>query len=204
MDLFKGSRSKYSRALGRKVDNKPEDKDPLSRRGAIRRRSKKKSDYGLHLTEVQVCRITYGIFERQFRNYFKKAKAKPGNTAEELLILLERRLDNAIYRSGLAASRRQARQLVVHRHFAVNGRPVDKPSYNLRPGDVIEVKSTKASKAFYKEAGEEVVDPRAGFWVQRVTGGEGYKYKIDRFPTADEAEKNFDAAYIVEYYSKYV
>src|SRR5262245_3977115 len=102
MDLFKGSRSKYSRALGRKVDNRPEDKDPLSRRGPLKRRSRKKSDYGLHLTEVQVCRITYGIYERQFRNYFKKAKARPGNTAESLLELLERRLDNAIYRCGLA------------------------------------------------------------------------------------------------------
>lgn len=203
MDLFKGSRSKYSRALGRKVDNRPEDKDPLSRRGPLKRRSRKKSDYGLHLTEVQVCRITYGIYERQFRNYFKKAKARPGNTAESLLELLERRLDNAIYRCGLAASRRQARQLVVHRHFLVNGRAVDKPSYNLRPGDMIEVKPSKAEKAFYKEANEEVVDPKAGFWIQRQEGG-GYKYKIDRYPTADEAEKNFDAAYIVEYYSKYV
>jgi small subunit ribosomal protein S4 len=203
MDLFKGSRSKYSRALGRKVDNRPEDKDPLSRRGKMRRRANKKSDYGLHLIEVQVCRIIYGIYEKQFRNYFKKAKAKEQNTAEELLVLLERRLDNAVFRCGLANSRKQARQLVVHRHFLINGRPVDRPSYSLRAGDQFEIKGSKAAKPFYKEVSEEIVDPRGGFWIQRVEG-DGFKYRIDRLPRADEADKSFDAAYIVEYYSKYV
>jgi len=202
MDI-RGSRAKASRALGRKVDQKIEDKDPLTRRGAIRRRAKKKSDYGLHLTEVQVCRMTYGIFERQFRNYFKKAKARSGNTAEELLVLLERRFDNAIYRSGLASTRRQARQLVVHRHFWINGRPVDRPSYLLRPGDVFEVKPTKGAKPFYKDIMEELVDPREGYWIQR-SGKETLKYSVQRFPLASEAEQNFDAAYIVEYYSKFV
>jgi small subunit ribosomal protein S4 len=202
MDI-RGSRSKASRALGRKVDNKTEDKDPLGRRGPIRRRAKKKSDYGLHLIESQVCRMLYGIFERQFRNYFKKAKARHGNTAEELLVLLERRLDNAIYRSGLAGTRRQARQLVVHRHFWVNGKPVDRPSYQLRVGDVFEVKPTKLANAFYKGAHEELVDPKPGYWVQRE-GKEGFKYKIDRMPLASEAEQGFDPAYVVEFYSKFV
>ena len=120
---IRGSRCRYSRAFGRKVDQKMEDKDPLNRRGPIRRRARKKSDFGLHLLEVRVCRMLYGIYERQFRNYFKKAKARTGNTAEELLIMLERRLDNAIFRSGIAITRRQARQLVTHRHFWVNGQP---------------------------------------------------------------------------------
>lgn len=202
MDI-RGPRSKYSRALGRKVDQKIEDKDPLGRRGPIRRRSRKKSDYGLHLLEVQVCRMLYGIYERQFRNYFKKAKARKGNTPEELLVLLERRLDNAIYRSGLATTRRQARQLVTHRHFSVNGRPVDRPSYQLREGDVFEIKPTKLTKAFYKDLSQELVDPREGFWIQRE-GDSGFKYKVDRLPKADEAEQSFDAAYIVEFYNKYV
>jgi small subunit ribosomal protein S4 len=202
MDI-RGSRAKASRALGRKVDQKIEDKDPLTRRGPIRRRAKKKSDYGLHLVEVQVCRMTYGIYERQFRNYFKKAKARHGNTSEELLVLLERRLDNAIYRSGLASTRRQARQLVTHRHFWVNGRPVDRPSYLLRPGDQFQVKPTKSDKPFYKDITEELVDPREGYWIQRV-GKEGLKYSISRMPLATEAEQSFDAAYIVEYYSKFV
>jgi small subunit ribosomal protein S4 len=202
MDI-RGSRCKASRGLGRKVDQKVEDKDPLSRRGPIRRRARKKSDYGLHLMEVQVCRMTYGIFERQFRNYFKKAKARLGNTAEELLVLLERRLDNAIYRSGIATTRRQAKQLVVHRHFWLNGRPVDRPSLLLRPGDSFEVKATKADRPFYKTLGEELQDPREGYWLQRA-GKDGFKYRVDRLPLATEAEQSFDPAYIVEYYSKFV
>jgi small subunit ribosomal protein S4 len=202
MDI-RGSRSKISRGLGRKVDNKTEDKDPLGRRGPMRRRAKKKSDYGLHLIESQVCRMLYGIYEKQFRNYFKKAKARHGNTAEELLILLERRLDNAIYRSGLATTRRQARQLVTHRHFWINGSPVDRPSYQLRAGDIYEVKPTKLENLFYKNAQEELVDPRPGYWVQRE-GKEGFKYRIDRLPLASEAEQGFDPAYVVEFYSKFV
>jgi small subunit ribosomal protein S4 len=202
MDI-RGSRSKYSRALDRKVDQKSEDKDPLGRRGAIKRRTRKRSDYGLHLTEVQVCRMMYGIFEKQFRNYFKKAKAKKLNTAEEFVILLERRLDNAVYRCGLASTRRQARQLVTHRHFHVNGHPVDRPSCLLSAGDVFEVKSGKAERPFYKAIKDELVDPRQGYWVQRVQG-DGFKYKVERLPKADEAEQNFDPAYIVEYYSKFV
>jgi small subunit ribosomal protein S4 len=202
MDI-RGSRSKTSRALGRKVDQKTEDKDPLSRRGPIKRRSRKKSDFGAHLTEVQVCRMLYGIYERQFRNYFRKAKKSSGNTAEELLVLLERRLDNALYRSGLATTRRQARQLVTHRHIKINGRPVDRPSYQLRVGDIFEIKSTKLQKPFYATLQEELNNPREGYWIQRE-GNEGFKFKVDRLPRAEEAEGNFDPAYIVEFYSKYV
>lgn len=200
---LRGSRCKASRGLGRRVDQKVADKDPLSRRAMIKRRSKKKSDYGLHLIEVQVCRMLYGIFERQFRNYFKKAKAKLGNTAEELVILLERRLDNAVYRAGIAATRRQARQLVVHRHFWLNGHPADRPSILLRPGDSFEVKPTKAGKPFYGDLKEELPNLREGFWLKR-TGEEGFKYRVERYPMASEAEQDFDAAYIVEYYSKFV
>jgi small subunit ribosomal protein S4 len=197
------SRCRYSRSFGRKVDQKIEDKDPLARRGPIRRRFRKKSDYGLHLLEVQVCRMLYGIYERQFRNYVRSAKARPGNTAEELLITLERRLDNALYRSGLATTRRQARQLVVHRHIWVNGKPVDRPSYLLRTGDTFEVKPTKLQKPIYAELQEELVDPREGFWIQRA-GKEGFKFQIERLPQPDEAEQGFDPAFIVEFYSKFI
>lgn len=202
MDL-RGSRCKASRGLGRKVDQKVSDKDPLTRRGAIKRRQKKKSDYGLHLIEVQVARMLYGIFERQFRNYFKKAKAKVGNTAEELVVMLERRFDNAVYRAGITTTRRQAKQLVVHRHFWINGRPVDRPSYQLRPGDVFEVKPTKVVKPFYKDLAEDLPHLREGHWLKRV-GNEGFKFAVDRMPLAAEAEQDFDAAFIVEYYSKFV
>lgn len=200
---LRGSRCKYSRSFGRKVDQKVEDKDPLARRGPIRRRFRKKSDYGLHLLEVQVCRMVYGIYERQFRNYLRKAKARKGNTSEEMLVLLERRLDNAIYRSGLATTRRQARQLVVHRHLWINGKPVDRPSYLLRPGDVVEVKPTKLQKPFYKDLQEDLVNPREGYWIQRV-GNDGFKFRVERLPLPDEAEQGFDPAYIVEFYSKFI
>jgi len=202
MDL-RGSRCKYSRSLNRKVDQKMEDKDPLNRRGPIRRRARKKSDYGLHLIEVQVCRMLYGLYERQFRNYFKRAKATKGPTAEELVVLLERRLDNAVYRSGIATTRRQARQFVVHRHFVVNGKPVDRPGYLLRAGDTFEVKGTKLKKPFYHDLEEELENPRSGYWLQRV-GDEGFKYKIERLPLAEESEQGFDPAYVVEFYSKFV
>ncbi len=200
---IRGSRCRYSRAFGRKVDQKMEDKDPLNRRGPIRRRARKKSDFGLHLLEVQVCRMLYGIYERQFRNYFKKAKARTGNTAEELMIMLERRLDNAIFRSGMAVTRRQARQLVTHRHFWINGKSVDRPSCLLCVGDTFEVKPTKLQKDFYKTLQEELDNPREGYWLQRE-GKEGFKFKVERLPMAEEAEQSFDPSYIVEFYSKYV
>src|SRR6059036_2396443 len=100
----------------------------------------KQSEYRVQLREKQKARRFYGLLEKQFRNYYDKASRQPGVTGENLLRLLERRLDNVLVRLGFAASRRQARQLVDHGHFAVNGRRVNKPSYQLRPGDVVSVK----------------------------------------------------------------
>lgn len=100
---------------------------------------RKRSDYGEQLREKQKVRRMYGILERQFRSYYKKAAAMKGVTGENLLSLLERRLDNAVYRLGFASTRAEGRQLVLHRHFTVNGRKVNIPSYLLRPGDVISV-----------------------------------------------------------------
>src|SRR5436853_3752168 len=105
--------------------------------GLMRRR--KASDYGIQLRAKQRARRLYGVLETQFRHYFERAERSTGVTGTVLLQLLERRLDNIVYRLGLAASRREARQLVVHRHFAVNGRTVNIPSAQVRPGDVVEV-----------------------------------------------------------------
>jgi small subunit ribosomal protein S4 len=104
-------------------------------RGRIR-----ESEYLLQLREKQKARRIYGVLERQFRNYYKKANRQPGRTGENLLVALETRLDNAVYRGGLARTRQEARQLVNHGHFLVNGRKVDIPSYSVRPGDVITVR----------------------------------------------------------------
>lgn len=110
------------------------------------------SDYGIQLREKQKVRRIYGVSERQFRNYFEKADRQKGITGTNLLILLERRLDNVVYRLGFASSRQEARQLVTHGHFLVNGRPVDIPSYLVEPNDVIEVKEKSKGLARIREA----------------------------------------------------
>ena len=101
------------------------------------------SDYGLQLREKQKVKRIYGVLEKQFRNYYKEATRMPGITGENLLILLESRLDNVIYRAGFASTRPQARQLVSHRHFKINGKFVDVPSYKVKPGDLIEIKDAQ-------------------------------------------------------------
>src|ERR671928_521335 len=112
----------------------------------------RQSEYRQQLREKQKTRRYYQLLERQFRSYYQKASRQPGVTGENLLRLLERRLDNVVVRLGFAASRRQARQLVDHGHFAVNGRRVNKPSYQLRPGDVISVRDTSRARTVVSEA----------------------------------------------------
>lgn len=165
-----------------------------------RRRRGKPTDYYEHLREKQVLRRMFGVSERQFRRAFIFAKASKGVTGEELLRLLECRLDNVVYRSGLADSRSQARQLVVHRFFTVNGRVVDKPSFRLRVGDTVEVKPEKRNTKFYmlkKEAGFSA--PPKDFWV--VLDEEALRAKVLRLPTREEMEQNVDELLVVEYYS---
>ena len=111
---------------------------------------KKKSEYALQLSEKQKVKFVYGIMEKQFRSYYEKAARMPGKTGENLLILVERRLDNVVYRLGFAMTRREARQLVNHGHFTVNGQRVDIPSYLVKPGDVIEVKESSRSSVKFK------------------------------------------------------
>ena len=119
-------------------------------RGAGNQMRKKKSEYALQLQEKQKVKFVYGIMEKQFRMYYEKAARSQGKTGEELLVLIERRLDNVAYRLGFASTRRQARQLVSHAHFTVNGRKVNIPSYLLKPGDVVEVRDSSRSSAIFK------------------------------------------------------
>ena len=111
---------------------------------------KKKSEYALQLTEKQKVKFVYGIMEKQFRMYYEKAARMPGKTGENLLTFVERRLDNVVYRLGFAMTRREARQLVGHGHFTVNGQRVDIPSYLVKAGDVIEVKESSRSSVKFK------------------------------------------------------
>jgi small subunit ribosomal protein S4 len=161
----------------------------------------KLSDYGVQLMEKQKVRRWYGnIMERQFRIYFAKASGMKGVTGEVLLQLLERRLDNVVYRMGFALNRRQARQLVGHKHFLVNGRQVNIPSYILRPGDMVEV--AESSRSSQTLADNLSMAEHRGFpdWVEVNT--QGMRGKFVRIPSRDEMQLPVQEQLIVELYSK--
>ena len=174
--------------------NKTSNKNPGGQRRA------KKSEYATQLTEKQKVKFVYGIQEKQFRNYYEKASRMTGNTGEELLTLVERRLDNVVYRLGFANTRRQARQLVNHGHFTVNGSRVNIPSYLIKVGDVIAVSEKAASNNFFKGLKEADAFVAAPKWLDcDKTKLEG---KVVAMPT--KADIDFDIAVnlIVELYSK--
>ena len=174
--------------------NKTSNKNPGGQRRA------KKSEYATQLTEKQKVKFVYGIQEKQFRNYYEKASRMEGNTGEELLTFCERRLDNVVYRLGFANTRRQARQLVNHGHFTVNGSRVNIPSYLIKVGDVIAVSEKAASNNFFKGLKEADAFVAAPKWLDcDKTKLEG---KVVAMPT--KADIDFDIAVnlIVELYSK--
>ena len=160
---------------------------------------KKMSEYGLQLREKQRAKFIYGVLERQFRTAFKKAASKKGITGENLLIMLEERLDNVVFRMGLATTRREARQLVVHSHFTVNGKKVNIPSYIVKAGDVIKVKEKSQSSPKFKEIKEMQVGVPAWLSVDR----DKLEGKVLADPTRDQIDTPIDERLIVELYSKY-
>ncbi|MDI1471464.1 MAG: 30S ribosomal protein S4 [Thermodesulfovibrio sp.] len=160
----------------------------------------KLSDYGLQLREKQKVKRIYGIMEKQFKNYFEKATKMKGVTGENLLKLLERRLDNVVYRMGFAINRRQARQLVRHGFFLVNGKKVDVPSYLLRPGDVVEVKDSAKNHELIKE--NLALAEQRGFPVWTEVNIEEMKGKFVRVPEREEMQLPVHEQLIVEFYSK--
>lgn len=161
---------------------------------------KKVSEYGLQLREVQKAKRYYGIPERQFRNYFKAADAKEGMTGENLLTLIERRLDNVVFRMGMGESRRDARQLVTHGHFLVNGKKADIVSMILRAGDVISVKETSRKSDKIKALIENLDNRTFPAWLdvdkQNVTA------TITALPKREDIDFPFEEHFIVEWYSK--
>lgn len=158
------------------------------------------SDYGTQLREKQKARRIYGIMENQFRIYFQKASSMKGITGEILLQFLERRLDNVVYRMGFAINRREARQLVGHCHFLVNGKKVSIPSYLLRPGDTVEVR--KESRTIPAIADSIAISEQRGFpqWLEVNT--QNMNCKFLRIPTRDEINLPVQEQLIVELYSK--
>jgi small subunit ribosomal protein S4 len=161
---------------------------------------KKVSEYGLQLREKQKARRIYGILESQFRRYFEKAERQTGVTGENLLRLLERRLDNVIYRLGLGSSRSEARQLVRHGHFMVNGRKVNIPSYLIRVGDVITIRDKSKESPKIKELMERSGDRTPPSWLELET--EQARARVVDYPTRDQIDATVQEHLIVELYSR--
>jgi len=161
----------------------------------------KVSDYGTQLREKQRVKRTYGLLENQFRSYFEKAERMKGVTGENLLVLLERRLDSMVYRMGFATSRTEARQLVRHSHFVVNGRKVNIPSYLVRPGDVVELREKSRQVARINEALDGVMRRGLPSWVD--VDRTGFKGTVKTLPVrAEMTTPTFQEQLIVELYSK--
>lgn len=168
--------------------------------GGRRSRLAKMSDYGLQLREKQKCRRLYMVLEKQFRRYVAQAVRMRGITGSNLLQLLERRLDNCVYRMGFAASRRQARQLVRHGHFLVDGKRVDIPSYLVKPGQMVEVREKSRSILAIREAISTTESAGLPGWVARET--DAYRASLTRLPETSELGSSINPQPIVELYSR--
>ncbi len=163
-------------------------------------RQRKLAEYGIQLREKQKLKRIYRVLERQFRNYFKEAVRRKGVTGELLLQLLETRLDNVVYRLGVALSRRHARPLVNHAHFRVNGKKVNIPSYNLRPGDVVSVAPSSKDAGAITEALGITGGRRNPEWVELDRAA--MSGRMNSVPTRDQIDSNVNEALIVEFYSR--
>ena len=170
---------------------------PGSRGGG---RPRRLSDHGIQLREKQKARYIYGVLERQFRNYMDQAFRSPGVTGEYLLQMLERRLDNAVFRLGFAESRNQARQLVQHGHFQVNGRNTNIPSYIVKQGDIIGWKPSRKEKDFYKALTEDIPRRPVPDYLQLDT--ESMSGTVTGLPTGEDVMATIESRLIVEYYSR--
>lgn len=202
MARYTGPKSKIARKFREPIfgpDKALERKNyPPGQHGASRRRGKQ-SEYAIQLMEKQKVKYTYGVLEKQFRNLFGRASAKGGITGDNLLKLLEARLDNTVYRLGIAPSRSSARQLVSHKHITVNGEVVNIPSYQLRAGDVIAVREKSKSLEVVTEsvAGRSINKYAWLDWNAKDLTGTFINY-----PNRDEIPENIKESLIVELYSK--
>ena len=166
----------------------------------LKRSSRKMSEYGLQLREKQKAKFIYGVLEKPFRNYYKKAKQMSGMTGENLMVLLESRLDNVVFRMGLARTRREARQIVDHKHVLVNGKQVNIPSYLVKAGDSIEIKEKHNSSPRYKEILESTGGRMVPDWLEVDT--EALKGTVKELPNREVIDVPVDEMLIVELYSK--
>ena len=166
----------------------------------LNRSSRKMSEYGLQLREKQKAKFIYGVLEKPFRNYYKKAQRQPGQTGENLMIMLETRLDNVVFRMGFARTRIEARQIVDHKHVLVNGKQVNIPSYLIKAGDVIEIKEDCKGSQRYKDIIEVTGGRTVPAWVE--VDQDNLKGEIKELPKREEIDVPVDEMLIVELYSK--
>ena len=166
----------------------------------LKRSNRKMSEYGLQLREKQKAKFIYGVLEKQFLNYFKKADQMSGMTGEDLMVLLESRLDNVVFRLGFARTRREARQIVDHKQVLVNGKQVNIPSYLIKAGDVIEIKEGKKSSQRYKDIVEVTGGRLVPEWLESDI--ENLKGTVKELPTREAIDVPVDEMMIVELYSK--
>ena len=174
--------------------SKTSNKNPGGQRRA------KKSEYAMQLTEKQKVKFVYGMQERQFRSYYEKASRAEGNTGEVLLSMLERRLDNVVYRLGYASTRREARQLVNHGHFTVNGKRVNIPSFLVKVGDLVAVCEASVSKPRFKKMKEDDAFVASPKWLDRDKNT--LQGKVVAIPTKEDIDFEIAEHLIVELYSK--
>ena len=161
---------------------------------------RKQSEYGMQLNEKQKVKFIYGVLEKQFHAYYEKAERKKGITGEILLQELERRLDNVVFRMGFANTRREARQLVNHAHFTVNGKRVNIPSYQVKPGDVVAVSEKSRSTTKFKSLLEENGKKACPKWIEKAN--DSFEGKIVAMPARDDIDYDVAEHLIVELYSK--
>lgn len=166
----------------------------------LKRANRKLSEYGNQLKEKQKAKFIYGVLEKPFRNYYAKASGMRGQVGENLMILLERRLDNVVFRMGFGRTRRETRQIVDHKHVLVNGKCINIPSYLVKAGDVIEIKESVKSSARYKEIAEQTGGRMTPSWLEADL--EALKGNIKALPTREEIDVPVDELLIVELYSK--
>ena len=173
--------------------------DKKSRRKA-KNAGRKVSEYGMQLREKQKAKFIYGVLEKPFRNYYKKAERQKGMTGENLMIMLELRLDNVLFRLGFARTRKEARQIVDHKHVLVNGKCVNIPSYLVKAGDVIEIKENKKGSQRYKEILEATAGNMVPEWLE--ADAENLRGTVKELPNREAIDVPVDEMLIVELYSK--
>nr|HID13576.1 30S ribosomal protein S4 [Anaerolineae bacterium] len=192
---------KGERCLSSKCPFERERGYPPGDHGRLARfRRRRPSDYSRQLREKQKVRRIYGVLERQFRRYFREAERRPGLTGENLLTLLESRLDNVVYRLGFADSRAQARQLVQHGHFVVNGRRTNIPSYIVRPQDTITVREGSRKRTYFRERAKRLDEGAVPNWLS--LDAKTMTARVLKMPAREDIELTLNEQLVVEYYSR--